>query len=88
MSDKDKLSAAFSRCPLCGGKPVFNVIFEDGSDVYGNVECPSCGLYLMGADGGTFEKQIAVWNNRRKFVSEIKKERKGEQNDSTEQQSS
>ena len=72
MSRKDNLSMCFKRCPLCGGRPVFAVIFDDGSDVYGNVECPRCGLYLMGADFGAFEEQVEIWNSRHIPKSERK----------------
>ena len=64
MAQRDELSMQLKRCPLCGGKPIFDIICRDECDVYGNVECKRCGLFLMGADYRSFTEQLEIWNNR------------------------
>lgn len=63
ISLKEKLGLELLDCPCCGHTIDDFSVAKFSEDVL-NVECPDCGLVLLGADYLTPEELATAWNTR------------------------
>ena len=55
------------RCPICNGKVVFDIFFDDYTETLGEfITCRHCDLIFYGSmDGMTKEQLTEEWNTRK-----------------------